>query len=101
MTFDLSVLDNEYVAVGVALFITLYGLTLARVELPNYIRNLFTNGIFRVVFLSLLVMQNFNKAPHIAFTVAMVFVLTLYYLGEQEIKENFAYLESFRNQLRK
>jgi hypothetical protein len=100
MNLDLSVLDNEYVVAGLALFIGLYGLTLSRVELPDYVRNLFNNNIFRVVWLFLLLVFNFNKVPHVAITIALVFVLTLHYINEQEIKENFAYLESFRNQLK-
>jgi hypothetical protein len=40
----------------------------------------------------------FEKSPHIALAVALVFVLTLNYIGEQETKENFEYLEAFRNQ---
>ncbi len=97
MKLDLAFLDNDYVVVALALFLVLYGYAGARMELPGYIRNLFNNNIFRVVFLTLLLMQNFNKAPHVAITVALVFVLTLHFLSEQEVKENFAYLEAFRN----
>lgn len=100
MDLDFRILDNQWIAVAIALFIGLYGLTLGRVKLPGYIRNLFNNNIFRVVFLSLLLIQNFDKAPHVAVAVALVYVITLYYLGEQEINENFTYLESFRAQLR-
>ena len=100
MNFDLKFLDNEWIAVAIALFVALYGIALSRIELPGYIRNLFNNNIFRIVFLSLLLVQSFDKAPHVALSIALVFVLTMYYLGEQEIKENFAYLESFRAQLK-
>ena len=100
MNLDLSVLDNEYVAVALALFLGIYAYAASRMELPGYLRNLFNNNIFRVVFLSLLLTQNLNKSPHVAIFIALVFVITLHYLGEQEIKENFAYLETFRNNLR-
>lgn len=96
----LDFLDNDYTAVAIALFLGLYAIILSRVELPDYVRNLFTNNIFRVVWLTLLLVFNFNKSPHTAIVVAMIFVLTLHYLNEREVKENFAYLESFRNQLR-
>lgn len=87
---DLSVLDNENVALGLAMFIAVYGYALARTELPKYIKDLFNNDIFKVVFLSLMLIANFNKLPHVAVTVALIFVLTLNYMNEQEIKERFS-----------
>ena len=100
MKFDLSFLENEYVAVSIALFVALYGITLSRMQLPEYIKNLFSNNIFRVIFLSLLLIHNFNRAPHVSLAIALVFVLTMHYINEQQIKENFVYLESFRAKLR-
>lgn len=99
MNIDLSILDNDSVAVGLALFVGLYASFLQISGLPDYIRNLFNNNIFRVVFLSLLLTQNLNKSPHVAIIVSLLFVITLHYLGEQEIQENFAYLGAFRNNL--
>jgi len=96
---DFKFLDNEYVTILTALFIGLYGLALARTQIPDYIRNLFSNNIFRVVWLSLLIILNFDKTPHIAIVVALVFVLTLHYINKMEAQENLAYLESFRNRL--
>jgi hypothetical protein len=93
-------LNNQYVVIATALFLGLYGLALGRMELPDYIRNLFTNNIFRVVWLSLLLIFNLNKAPHVGIAIALIFVLTLNYLNQMEVKENFIYLESFRNQIK-
>jgi hypothetical protein len=101
MKLDLSTLDNEYVATGMALFLGLYAVAASRVELPGYLKDLFNNNIFRIAFLSLLLTQNFNKTPHVAIVVALVFVVTLHALSEQEIKENFAYLEAYHNTMRK
>lgn len=95
----LNLFGNESVSIILALFVVLYGLNLAKMELPNFIQNLFNNTIFKVVFLSLLIIYSFDKAPHVALIVALVFVLTLEYLNHEEIKETFAYYESFRNQL--
>ena len=94
-----NLLDNEAVSVILALFIGLYALNLGKMELPHYIRNLFNNTIFRIVFLSLMLVYRFENSPHVALTVALAFVLTLDYLGHSEAKENFAYLEAFSNQL--
>lgn len=100
MNINLNFLNNQYVVVLTALFLGLYGYTLSRVELPDYIRNLFNNAIFRVVFLSLMLVYNFNSAPHVAIAIALIFVLTMQKISEQETKENFAFLESFQSHLR-
>ncbi len=94
-----NLFDNEVVAVLIALFMGLYALNLGKMKLPDYIKNLFNNTLFRIVFLSLLLVYNFEKSPHVALTVALVFVLTLDYINAQQVKENFAYFEAFRNQI--
>ncbi len=91
--------ENEWVAAFVSLFIVLWGIALARVPLPHYIRNLFNNTIFRIVFLSLLIIFGFNKSPQVAIIVALIFVLTLQFLREREVKENFEYYEQFVDEL--
>jgi len=85
-----DILDNEYTTIAVALFLFLYGYTLARIKLPGYIKNLFKNNIFRVLYLSLLLILTFKKAPSVAITVALVFVITMYYLNIDEIEERFS-----------
>jgi hypothetical protein len=101
MNLDLSILDNEIVATGLSLFLGLYAITASRVKLPPYLKNLFNNSIFRVMFLAFLLTQNFNKVPHVAFIMSLVFVMTLQALGEEEIKENFAYLEAYSNSMKR
>ena len=99
MAFDLSFLNTEWGSTLLIMFVILYGLNLGRIQLPDYIRNLFNNTIFRIAFLSLFLVHNFNKAPHVGLAVALVFVLVLEYLGNMEAKENFVHLESFRHQI--
>lgn len=94
----LSFLNNEYVFVILASLVALYGAN-ARVKLPEFIRNLFENAIFRVVFLSLLLVYNFNKKPQIAVIVSLVFLLTMQYLSQMEIQENFELVEAFQASL--
>lgn len=101
MTFDLKYLDQEPIAVLIALFIPLYALSLSRMDLPDYIRNLFNNTLFRIVFLALLLIFRFDKAPHVAFTVALIFVLTLDNISNKEVMENLTYLESLKQQKEK
>ncbi len=67
----LSVLNNEHVAALLAILLTLYG-ALAQIQLPDFVVTLFKNDVFRVVFLSLLLIFRLDKAPHVALIVALV-----------------------------
>jgi Na+/proline symporter len=96
-----NILANNYVAVLLAIFVTAYGFALSRLTLPGYIRNLFNNNIFRVVFLSLLLIHNFNRTPHVAVAIALIFVITLHCLHVQEIKETFVYINNVQDQITK
>ena len=77
----IKVLDNDYVTIFLTLFVVVYGLSLARLNIPPAISRLFNNDIFRVAFLSLFLIVNFKKAPHIALLVALIFVLTINYMS--------------------
>ena len=96
---NLEFLNNEYFLATLTVFSIVYA-SMAKVELPQWIANLFKNDIFKIAFLSLIVMIPANKAPHVAILVAIVFVVTLNYLNQQEMNENFAILESFTGSLR-
>ena len=92
-----QIFNNELLSFITAAFLLLYGITLARMDIPDGFRNLFNNNIFRVLFLSLLIAFGFKKSPHVAIIIALVFVLTLNILNEKEIEENFEMYENFIN----
>lgn len=94
--FPFPNISNNWVAVILAFVVALYGLTMARVGLPSYIRNLFSNTIFRILFLSLLLMHNFQRTPHVAIAIALIFVLTLDYLNKQEASESFTIIKKVK-----
>lgn len=98
MTFD-SLINNDVVVIILAIIVAMYA-SMIRVELPEYIKTLFRNNIFRLVFLCLLLIYSFKAAPHVALAIALVFVLTLYFLNHEETKANFTHLEKFKNSLR-
>lgn len=98
MSFDLSFLDNDVTLIVLAFIVALYASSL-RVELPEYIVKLFQNDIFRVVYLSLLLIISFKRPPHVAIALALIFVVTLYLLNLQESFANLKQLETFRSQL--
>lgn len=89
-----NILDNAYIDAVLVILTTIY-LSTGMIKLPTTIRNLFKNNIFRLVFLSLLLVYRFDNAPHIAFMVALIFVATMYYIGQVEMLENLSYLEHF------
>ncbi len=95
----MSSLDNNEIFVGVITFAAaLYALNLSNFKLPCNIKTLFNNPIFKMVFLSLLLIYNFENAPHIALTIVIMFILTLEYLNKEKMYENCAYLKSFIKQ---
>lgn len=91
-----NVLKNEYVTGALIIFLTVYA-SLAQAKLPNWLTVLFKNDIFRVVYLSLLLMIPFEKAPHVAITVALLFVITMAALYRQDMREKFESFEAFVN----
>jgi hypothetical protein len=88
MEFDMSILNNNYVTAIIAIVIAVYA-SMIRVQVPPYIAKLFKSNIFRVVFLSLLLICKFNNSPHVAIAVAVTFVMTMHYLTNQEIRDKF------------
>jgi hypothetical protein len=90
---NLEFLNNEYFLIATGLLVAVYG-AMSRVELPPFMVSLFKNDIFRVVFLSLLLIYRFEKAPHVALIVALTFILTMNYITEDEVRVQ---TESFKN----
>lgn len=92
---------NDWIISIIILFVIIYALNIVKIEIPKYIKNLFGNTIFKILFLSLLLVYTFEKSPYIALIIALIFVIILDYLTIEETKENFAYLESLKTQVAK
>ena len=82
-----DILDNSYVKAILVSLIILYSASI-RPELPFYIKNLFNNPIFRIVFLFLIMMKA-NKDPAFSLVLAISFVLISGYLAKQQAIEAF------------
>lgn len=54
----------------------------------NFIMKIFNNAIFRIAVLLIIFIQG-NECPLIALILAIIFMLSLNYINELEIKENF------------
>jgi hypothetical protein len=90
-----DVFDNKYISTTITLALGLYAALLGP-ELPDVVKNLFTNTIFRILILFLVVVRG-NKDPQLAIIIAIAFVLTLDYIYAKTAKETFKSLESMNN----
>lgn len=89
-------LDNKYVSTAITLSLALYAALLGP-ELPKIVRDLFSNIIFRIAVLFLVVVRG-NKDPKMAIMIAVAFVLTLDYLYAMDAKEAFQTIEHMNNE---
>lgn len=90
-----EILDNKYVSTGVTVGLALYAALLGP-NLPPFIQQLFSNTVFRIIVLFLVVVSG-NKNPKIAIMVAVGFVLTLDYIYAKESKEAFENIKNIQN----
>lgn len=67
-------ITNKYFVGALFLFTVLY-VKQCQTDLPQYVSSLFENDIFKIVYLSLLLMIPFKTAPHVAIFVSIAFVL--------------------------
>jgi hypothetical protein len=85
--------NNEYLLAVLAIFLSVYG-SMSRVTLPKWLVKLFKNDIFRVGYISLLLIVPFDTLPHVAIILALIFVVTLNFINKQESKEQFELFET-------
>lgn len=80
-------LENPYVMGTVSIFLVLYG-ALVKPELPNFIKNLFNNSIFKVCYIFLLSFIA-DKNISVAIVVAFIFMICFGLLSEFQVQESF------------
>lgn len=90
-----EIFSNKYVSTSITVILALYAALLGP-NLPVFVQQLFTNTIFRIIVLFLVVYSG-NKNPKIAILIAMGFVLTLDYIYAQQAKEAFQNIEQLQN----
>ena len=90
MNFE-KVVNNKYFIATLTLFLIVYA-TMAQLHLPKWLINLFNNDIFRVVYLAMLLMIPFEKVPHVAIIVELLFVIILHLISIQNRNEKFKIL---------
>lgn len=89
-------LENPWVTGLLTTVLIVYG---ARINLPipDFIRKLFKNDVFRVVFLMLLLVFKAEASPSLALLIALVFLVIMGAINNLEVRENFQYIEAYKN----
>lgn len=79
-------------------------------DMPELVKNLINNPLFKLVFLalflipatdangSLTTVSYLNKMPALAVFLAIMFLLTMHYANKQYVNEGFAHIESFQDE---
>jgi predicted neutral ceramidase superfamily lipid hydrolase len=91
----MDILENPYVKAILTMLILLYTASI-RPDLPSFLKNLFTNPIFKVVVLFFVVMRA-QKDPVFSLAVAVAFVTTLNLISQQQAKEAFKIVNNETN----
>jgi hypothetical protein len=87
----LAQLENKYIGTIVSLFLVLYG-GLARPALPNFLKQLLSNDIFRMLYVFLLAYIA-EKNVQVALVCAVVFMVLNGLWADAEVKEAFESLD--------
>lgn len=95
---DLDILNNDFLLITIFLLVFVYA-SLSEIELPKWSKDLLKNDFVKILFLCLILMISVKQSSHIAILMAVIFVVTLEYLNQQEMKENFSFLETFTGTL--
>lgn len=90
-----EVFDNKYVSTVITIALGLYAALLGP-ELPDMVKDLFNNTIFRIIVLFLVVVRG-NRDPKMAIMIAVAFVLTLDYIYAKSARETFKSIEKMAN----
>jgi len=90
---SLKFLENPYVFGAIALVLILYG-SFIKLPIPLFVKNLFQHPVFQILLFSLIVYKA-NHNPQIAITVAVVFLIIMTVISDQEIKEDCEKFETF------
>ena len=91
----MEVTNNKYVTTAITIGLGLYAALLGP-NLPNFVKDLFTNTLFRILVLFLVVVRG-NKDPQMSIMIAIAFVLTLDYIYVKDAKETFKMIEGMRS----
>ncbi len=88
----MEVVNNKYVSTAITIGLGLYAALLGP-NLPNFVKDLFKNTLFRILILFLVIVRG-NKDSKMAIMIAIAFILTLDYVYVKDAKEKLENIES-------
>ena len=83
----LKYLDNPFVMGTISIFLVLYG-ALAKPELPEFLKNLMKNSMFRLLYVFLIAYTG-DKNLIVSIVIAFTFMVLFGLLSEVEVQESF------------
>lgn len=86
-------LSSSYVTIILALILILYA-SFTTVNVPPFIKKAMNNDIFRVIVFGVIIFYG-NYDPVFAISLALAFAMTLNYMHEEEMMEQFRAREGF------
>lgn len=81
---------NDYVFAILSILMVSYG-SLARVEMPKSVKDIFNNPIFNMVFMFSLMVFSLEHDPSTALIVAVIFISTLHFIN-QDVMSSLGYM---------
>lgn len=81
---------NDYIFVISCILVSLFA-TKSKKQLPKVLKDLFKNTLFKIVILSLLLIL-LNKKPHVAILVAIIFVVVMEAISNDELEKTKEYM---------
>jgi hypothetical protein len=77
-----DILNEKYISTAITIMVGLYAASIGP-ELPPFVKDLFSNSIFKIIVLFLVVVRA-NKNPTMSLVIAIAFVLTLEHFQKAE-----------------
>jgi hypothetical protein len=90
-----DVLSNQYVSTFLTIVLTVYAAK-ASPKLPNYLKNLFNNTAFKILFIAFIAYRA-NGNPQLSILMALAFVVSMNFVSSSEKVEAFDQLEQLND----
>ena len=91
----MEVANNKYVSTAITIGLGLYAALLGP-NLPKFVKDLFTNTLFRILVLFLIAVRA-NNDPAMSIVMAVAFILTLDYIYKQDAQETFKTISKIKS----
>ncbi len=86
--------NNKYISTTITIGLGLY-IALLGPNLPKFVKDLFTNTLFKILILFLIVFIG-NEDPRLSIMIAIAFVLTLDYIYFKDAKDTFIMMKNIK-----